>query len=341
MSEVLFLRAEQDLGPCFLKFQDLKKRLEQGLNLVKTLTDLEALIGSLNDLMKSKNYSLEEKKYLKRIRQRAYERRHSFKMTTFDSIKPEKEPKPMRIDELPCPPVYKKSQQHVEAPMPSGRFWFGVQRGLSKVDGEKLVGILPGFLCLVLVSAAVVYMVWFQSVELYRSSGFSEPCLTAAGAILMVLGFAAYHAMSRSWIALFLCLYVGGYEAYFMISGTIQNENSIAKQNLENDPELAFLRDKAEKSKAAYATLKSRFDDPNSEVHNNDWFKKKHLEPTWDLNEKDQNVFIAKRKMLEQADDATHVTWLKVLYRLGLVFLCMVLVHLLTTRMLNTVHRCS
>jgi hypothetical protein len=40
-----------------------------------------------------------------------------------------------------------------------------------------------------------------------------------------------------------------------------------------------------------------------------------------------QKEYISKRSALEKGEASTQVTWLKILYRLGLVFLCMVLVH--------------
>lgn len=303
------------------------------------LPDLEELIGSVNDLIKDKNYSLEEKNFFKRIRQRAYDRRRNFKPATliYENTKNEKEvdlmfqtinePKAdvMKVAPMPSPQIL--GVMMTENNQIADHFLQGVKNAVLKIDGEKFIKALPGFLILLISTLTVGYMVWLQSLDLYKSTGFSQPGLAAAGAIIMIVGFAAYHAVSRTWLGLILCLYAGGYEAFFMISGTAQNENTSFKISIENDPEVIFLKEKAGKSRENYMALKARYDDPSSTVSSNEWFKKKHLEPAWNLHEKDQGLFLDKKMKLEEQGDLGHVTWLKVLYRLGLVFLCMVLVH--------------
>lgn len=58
----------------------------------------------------------------------------------------------------------------------------------------------------------------------------------------MIVGFAAYHSISRSWLALFLCIYAGAYEAYLMVSGTFNNENRAQVIEVQNSPEFGVLR---------------------------------------------------------------------------------------------------
>jgi hypothetical protein len=168
---------------------------------------------------------------------------------------------------------------------------------------------------------------WQQSLALYQSAGFINPLSSAAGGILMIVGFAAYHSITRSWLALVFCLYALAYEGYLMVSGTFNDDKQIAATAVQNDPELIFLQEKADKERTRYQELKQRYDDPESKVFKNDWFSKTHLTPAWEANTQAHAELIAKRTALITASNNEHVTWLKIFYRLGLVFLCMMLVH--------------
>ncbi len=163
--------------------------------------------------------------------------------------------------------------------------------------------------------------------DLYTSIGFSKPALTAVGGLFMVIGFAAYHAISRSIFALLLCLYAGGYEGYLMISGTIQNEHGAQVMEVKNDPEVVFLLEKAEKARTEYLSVKERYEDKTSDVYHNAWFKKKHLDPVEAIKDQAHSKFVAKKSAIAEDLSVDNVTWLKILYRLGLVLLCMIIVH--------------
>jgi len=347
MSDVLFLRSEPDLASGFLRFPDLKNRLEERLNLAKEFTDLETLIRSVNSLVKDVKYSSDERNFLKRFRQRAYDRKRNikpvhddldpiFELEPVESIEPnliaKQEEKPamslQSVDMTPPPPKVISSTV-----APKTDFWSGVESAFQKIDGERFVQALPSVLGLFVPTLLVIGFLWLQSVELYKSSGFSNPEFAAAGGLLMIVGFAAYYSVRRTKLALLLCLYAGSYEIYFMASGTVQDERAIASSSIAKDPELVFLEEKAEKTREAYTQLKGRFEDPSSSVYKNGWFKTKHLDPAWQQNELAQKEFLGKRTALEGSGGSTHVTWLKILYRMGLVFLCMVMVHAFVTKL--------
>lgn len=143
----------------------------------------------------------------------------------------------------------------------------------------------------------------------------------------MIIGFAAYHSITRSWLALFFCLYAGAFEGYLMISGTIHNDAHAQSIAIQNDPEFVLLQEKADKERTHYHELKQRYDNPESKVFHNEWFSKNHLNPAWEISAKVQQELVAKKAAIMAASSAEHVTWLKIFYRLGLVFLCMMLVH--------------
>lgn len=88
-----------------------------------------------------------------------------------------------------------------------------------------------------------------------------------------------------------------------------------------------FLEEQAAKEHNRYLELKQRYDSPESKVFNNEWFLKNHVNPAWSVNAKAHEALIAKKETLMASTNTEHVIWLKIFYRLGLVFLCMVLVH--------------
>ena len=391
MSEIRLVQSGVGFGSGILPFPDLKFRLEKHLGLAQKIPDLEDLIGYLNGLMKEDRYSTEEQFELKRIRQKAYDRKRNPKMGV-QKTEPSrlfslqmKEPdldaqipdlgisgiqiqdpdsKTSDLEKVQTPDLTPQIQDLEKAQTPKSElpktiltkeprkmilqsieqtpklefspsqknkvtFWTGAQKALESIDGEKFVKALPGFLLLFMATAAVVGFLWLQSLELYKSSGFSQPELASAGGLLMVIGFAVYRSVTRSKLALLLCLYAGGYETYFMVSGTVQDEKTSQIVGIENSPDLMFLREKADKIRGSYISAKSRYEDPASKVYQNEWFKTKYLDPAWKENEEAQTQFLAKKEILQEQGKSLSVTWLKVLYRIGLVLLCMIFIHIL------------
>jgi hypothetical protein len=112
-----------------------------------------------------------------------------------------------------------------------------------------------------------------------------------------------------------------------MISGTITDENQIQIQTVQTNPDLEILKEKASRSLSHYQELKARYENPESKVFKNEWFLKTHLNPAWQESLTDHNELMAKKATIGVGIGSNHVTWLKISYRLGLVFLCMMLVH--------------
>jgi hypothetical protein len=210
--------------------------------------------------------------------------------------------------------------------MPIG-FWSGVAKALHEIDGERFAKCFPGFLTLALFSATVSWFLWDQSVALYEAVKFSSPALAAAGATLMIVGFAGFHGLTKSKVALLLCLYVGGYEAYTVVSGTVKSEENILFEGVDKTPEIAWLKEKATQANQNYDVVKTNFENPNSKVFHNQWYKTKFLTPAWAEFQIAQETFLKERTSVLQKQSSGHITLLKVLYRLGLVFLSMMLIH--------------
>lgn len=327
-----------------LEFPDLENHLEKRLEAIKTLPDLEKLIGMVNPLLRVDRFNQTEQGALKRLRQRAYDRKRNPKFQNSKSktvpnleLQISKAPFPNQKvipNETPRPPrsqQLERTENMAALATPptqnTDSFWERAQRALRNINGEMFVKTAPKLAVWFSAASLVSFFLWHQSLALYESAGFTNSFYAATGGLLMITGFAAYHSITRSWLALLFCLYAGAYEGYLMVSGTIHNDNQIQADAVQSNPELIFLQEKADKERERYHELKQRYDNPESKVFHNEWFSKTHLNPAWEASAKAHEDFIAKKAALMAASSVEHVTWIKIFYRLGLVFLCMMLVH--------------
>lgn len=334
-AKVLDFGSTSDFGN--LDFPDLEKYLEQRLRKISSLTDLEKLISLINPFLRSDRFSHDEQACLKKLRQRAYDRKrnHKFKMPRSGATKSPKEIQTTTPSDLEF-----RSEQHSKSPV---NVCGPVDKAVSKnlIDNscdriqcepkennhERFIKAAPELLAWLSASALVSYFLWQQSLSLYEATGFINAQYTAAGGILMIVGFAAYHSISRTILALMLCIYAGAYEGYLIVSGTMHDDKQEHLGTVESNPELLLLQEQVNKERAYYQDLKQRYDNPESKVFKNDWFMKNHVNPAWDASVKAHAQLAAMKSSLLNASSNEHVTWLKIFYRLGLVFLCMVLVH--------------
>jgi len=305
-----------------LDFPDLERLLKQRLDAVKALPDLENLIKLLNPLLKAERYGSEELASLKKLRQRAYDQRRNPKFQTKKSSNPITQ---MASSKFLPPEVGININTVSESK--SEILSEETLRAFAGISDEQFVKKAPKLLAWFIASALVLFFLWQQSLALYESAGFTSSIYSAAGGLLMLVGFAAYYSIARSWLGLFFCIYAGAFEGYLMISGTIHNDNQISAIQIQSTPEVIFLMEKADKERTRYHDLKQRYDNPGSKVFKNDWFLKTHINPAWEANLKAHEELVEKKAVLMTASNVEHIIWLKIFYRLGIVFLCMVLVH--------------
>ena len=166
-------------------------------------------------------------------------------------------------------------------PQPIEPVLTGFQKVFTSIDGERIARRLPQFAILLGGCVLVGWFLWLQSVDLYAASGFAKPGLVAFGGILMVVGFACFHAANRSKLALLCCIYAGGYEAYFITSGTIANERSQKFTTKAVTDKLSWHEEQLARAKVSYDRLNERYTAPTDKMHQNSWYKRKHVEPAW------------------------------------------------------------
>lgn len=305
--------------------------LENQLSIAQMPPEVDLIIQTLNKLVKSLDLSLDQKDYLKKLRQKAYDRKRALRIlmgsesivdhlqTSADAITSVKEDSNF----LKNSAEIQTDNQIVKKDLRSS------EKNLR--DQSRSVENLS-FPCKILIVIAnffVSYLVWLQSVDLYKSTFFKNSEIAATGAICMVVAFAAYYSLTKSKFALLLCFYAGSYEGYFMVTATMQDENLMAMQRTEESPEVLLLKEKMEKGKDEYLLVKGRYETLGSKVYKNDWYKKNFLTPALKQYEESTQEYVKKKEEGNGRFYLLNVILLKIFYRVGLVLMAMVLIHYL------------
>jgi len=295
------------------KIHDLKERIKTG--------ELDYVLDQVKHLLKTDGVTNDEAILLKSLRQQAYDKKRKGtvvgkhtdrpKVKSSLSVQPQAAPKLAEVEHVP------------------NRLPFNVER-LFTLDGLVSSALLQKIPTVIIFSASALLsmsLIYIQSVPLYESIGFVSPELCAAGALLMISGFAVMHSMTRSKLALFLCLYASAYEVSLIVQGTLKNEITSSERVVQENPRVIFLKEQVSKSLESYKINKAAYEDSTSNVFHNTWYQKKQLEPSW-------SAYAANQKALDLAltpqKDANQSGPLKIFYRLGLVFLCMISLHNIT-----------
>lgn len=192
-----------------LAFPDLERHLELRLASIKSLSDLDKLIQLMNPFLRDNRFSAYEKTALKRLRQRAYDRKRNPKFQALSSIGeksktqitesldavvhselahptklPPLNPFPKEVRDMPNFVADKTACQEQR----TENFAQGVLRAFSSVDGEHFIKTTPKLIAWFVAAAAVSFFLWHQSLALYETAGFDNATYAAAGGILMIVG---------------------------------------------------------------------------------------------------------------------------------------------------------
>lgn len=297
-----------------------QKYFQNKLNEADTKQKICCLVEELNEKIKS-SFSEEEKQKLKSMRQKCYDKK---RIAADDSEKANK-----------ATDSHTKSiRQSVSSEEPAilnenfGRTHktFSCPLTLSQ-SLEVAKNILPIALYSACAAAALGF-VWIQSVPLYEASGFTDPKLCAFGALLMIVGFALTHSLTKSKIALLLCLYASAYEVTLIVKGTVKNEVEITTQSIETNSQIKMLKEKTKRAEEAYQETKAKYENPTSKNFQNAWFKSRFVDVSFATYEENQKALEQKMTTLNSTQtDFEKFGMLKILFRLGLVFLCMLSIH--------------
>lgn len=304
---------------------DLKKYLEKRLSLVRSESEVLNLLEEVNQILQTQGLTLEDRSELKSFRQKIYDRRkkHQTQLDSSNRIKENSE------NSFKCLNSKVLSKDEVVSYANSlESFLEQIWTYIKGVDMRTLVRIALTQILFAACALITMWFVWKQSIPLYESNGFSEPKWCAFGAIIMIVGASLIHALTKSKIALLLCLYASSYEVILIVKGTVKNEAEISAQIIEQNKEVVWLKKQVEHNNQNYQTVKSQFENPSSKVFQNPWYKQKFVDPAWqDYSNSQEKLNQKVNELSTNSSDFERDGILKILFRLGLVFLGMISVH--------------
>lgn len=308
-------------------FDDFYASLESAQARARTSEEIAELIAKARDYSKSSGISDAEKQRLLELRNKLYVAKRVLPAEHVVTAKPVKKKNQERKmkPQVVTTSIVKQEQ--------TTTFSDGIQNYFAKIDSERLIGTLIAKTPVLLATIAVGVLLYMQSVDLYRSSGFDNAEVVALSGLAMVAGFATLYAVRGGLLALLCCLYMAGYETYFIASGTVSDERASKMLVIDRDEKLAWHKDNVAYTKANYQRYSSRYEDPESKVFQKPWYKKDYVDKAWSKYESASNSLGSYQSSLIQQVSFDHTGWLKILYRLGLVFLCMMLSHGMMKRM--------
>lgn len=316
-----------DLESDEIDFLGIRDESEQKLSEANSEKDLNILIKSLNPLLKDDRLSVQERYELKKLRQRAYDRRRNSKFKDKVGVSESSNVKMLEIKKanpaeiMPLTEYGRndgtKLQQETENKDNGAK---GDDLSTSKVSHVNYL-----WLFISICTAAILYL---HSVILYRSLGFDNASLSAIGGLMIVISFAIYQSRKKSIISILLCVYIGAYEGYIVIVGTISEGKGQATHEMENTEKIQILKESLSRAKDEYIKIKEKYDDRSSKLYINVWYSKNYLTPSFDRY-KGSVTALENAKIDIEIIGMTqkHHILSKILYRLALVFLLMIGIH--------------
>ena len=180
-----------------------------------------------------------------------------------------------------------------------------------------IMGILAFYACQFVVA---------QTLPLYESLNFPNAKMAAAGAIALAVGFAGLSALTRSRLAKLFVAVMICYEALLVFVGTKVNQRDLTFEAVRSNPTYVQAQESYGLTRSDYELKKRRFEDQNSGVYQNQWFKSKHLDPSFvKFTAATEKLSLVKNNLHNNKLDDSLQLWLKILYRLSAVVLCMML----------------
>lgn len=312
---------ENKIVPFRSKFSDIKSEFESRLEEIRSVTEAKILATDItNFLNKSSDLSDAKKLELKSLRQKVYDRKRKIpisKNTTSEVVQ--------------CTPIKEEPQMPVENIIKENFSIYEKATRSTPVQTRSIgdfLNIAQRIVIAILFISFAFTAMWFvfiQSIPLYQAIGFPNPRFCAAGAIFMIGAFALFHWFTKSKILLVLCLLVSTYEVVLVVQGTSTHEVMLSQEKIKNNGNLIWLKEDADQKKESYEILKVKYDDPNSKVYKNDWYKKKFIEPAWkSYSQAEEKINETENKLSKIYNPSSNITILKILFRLGLVFLVMI-----------------
>ncbi|NRA43523.1 MAG: hypothetical protein HRU09_01070 [Oligoflexales bacterium] len=205
-------------------------------------------------------------------------------------------------------------------------FLTGIFQKLSQLDGGAFITNFPAALALGYCAYLACCFVVEQTLPLYQSLKFPNPELASYGAIGLAIGFSALSVISKSSSAKLFAALIIAYEVLIVWAGSQANQRDLASEALRANPIHFSASEAYDIAKVDYEQRKARYEDKNSDVYHNNWYKIKHLDPAKkSLDEAGAKLAAVESELGERYQTNWMHLVLKALYRLSAVALVMLL----------------
>ena len=198
-------------------------------------------------------------------------------------------------------------------------------QGLT-IDKTAFVLNFPGAFTLAILAGVASWFVAGQTQGLYKSLDFPSPELASYGALAIAIGCAGFYKLTGRILAKRLLAGMVLYELLLVFAGTHANQADLSYEALRANPRYLVALETYDIAKTSYDKKKARFEDKKSDLYQNSWYEKEHLNPALEKFQKEA----ANLKFLESEFEAENQRgWLhlilKVIYRLSAIILTILL----------------
>ena len=153
----------------------------------------------------------------------------------------------------------------------------------NTVNNSKLTFLHIGLaIFCMLLTALFGWFVVIQTVPLYESLKFPMADLASCGALALAIALSGFATLTKSktakaFMAVMLC-----YEFLLVVAGTDVNQGDLSEEALRANPAYSLAEKTLGITKRDYEQKETRYEDQNSKMFQNDWYKRTVLDPAYD-----------------------------------------------------------
>ena len=133
-----------------------------------------------------------------------------------------------------------------------------------------------------LLTALFGWFVVIQTAPLYESLKFPMADFASYGALALAIALAGFATLTKSKTAKGLMAVMLCYEFLLVVAGTDVNQGDLSEEALRAYPAYSLAEKTLGITKRDYEQKETRYEDQNSKVFQNDWYKRTVLDPAYD-----------------------------------------------------------
>ena len=132
-----------------------------------------------------------------------------------------------------------------------------------------------------LLTAIFGWFVVIQTAPLYESLKFPMADLASCGALALAIALAGFATLTKSKTAKCLMAVMLCYEFLLVLAGTDVNQGDLSEEALRANPSYSHAKESLSITENDYRLKKTRYEDQDSKVFQNDWYERTVLDPAY------------------------------------------------------------